>query len=60
MRGPARQTEINLDKFRKRIFLDIFRVGNIYLGKIRESKKFLGKFRQWKIFLDKFRSDKFR
>ena len=46
-RGPARQTEINLDKFRESIFyIDIFRVGNIYSGKFRDGKYILDIFRE--------------
>ena len=36
-RGPARQTERKIDKFKEgKSILDIFRVSNIYLGKFRE------------------------
>ena len=38
-RGPARQTERKIDKFKEgKSILDIFRVSNIYLGKFREGK----------------------
>ncbi len=45
-RGPARETEINLDKFREgKINLDKFRADKIYLGKFREDKINLDIFR---------------
>ncbi len=45
-RGPARETEINSDKFRQE---------KINLDEFRSDKIFLGKFRQDKIILEIFR-----